>query len=181
MWIWFLEAKNEVLCGSQRWVRKFISSKRARISALINNCECRGSAMQQTSCRPDRDGHNFKPPSPAVLSVSRDILNEKLAHRGIKQHDDPGPEQPKTDIRAIPSSGKLLTSSDIITASNECSYTSWSSWSPCDAKCDEEGERRRQRDCPCDSCPGGFTSEIELCQGAPCSFNPNNSKKNPFD
>ena len=35
--------------------------------------------MEQTSCTPERDAHNRKPASPAVLDVSRDILQSRLA------------------------------------------------------------------------------------------------------
>lgn len=152
--------------------------------------------MQQTSCRPHRDAHNFKPPSPAVLSVSRDILNDKLANLGrdTPQHDAPSndiPERPRTKISAISASSltspgpSILTGTDIITAPDSdrvgCEWGSWQPWTRCDAACGEEGERTRRRECPCESCSGGFTTEIEICQAPPCSFNPNNSKKNPFD
>uniref|UniRef100_A0A914PHH6 Uncharacterized protein n=1 Tax=Panagrolaimus davidi TaxID=227884 RepID=A0A914PHH6_9BILA len=154
--------------------------------------------MQQTSCRPERDGHNFKPPSPAVLSISRDILNDKLSSidKQSQQRDDVHsdiPESPKTKIRPIShgessfsnSTGiKFLTGSEIITASDDsaCSWSTWQAWSSCDAKeCGEECERKRKRECPCNSCNGGITTEIEICKSPPCSFNLNNHKKNPFD
>uniref|UniRef100_A0AC34F3Z7 Uncharacterized protein n=1 Tax=Panagrolaimus sp. ES5 TaxID=591445 RepID=A0AC34F3Z7_9BILA len=175
--------------------------------ALINNCECRGATMQQTSCRPDRDGHNFKPPSPAVLSVSRDILNEKLSSIDKQQHDEVHsdiPEPPKTKIRPLGGRGtssstlpdsssgiRFLSGSEIITASDDsedpkdsssnCSWSQWQSWGPCDGICGEEGERKRKRECPCNSCNSGITTEIEICKAPPCSFNLNNHKKNPFD
>uniref|UniRef100_A0A914Z9F4 Uncharacterized protein n=1 Tax=Panagrolaimus superbus TaxID=310955 RepID=A0A914Z9F4_9BILA len=176
------------------------------LKALINNCECRGATMQQTSCQPDRDAHNYKPSSSAVLSVSRDILNEKLSSIDKQQHDEVHsdiPESPKTKIRPLGGSGvpgstlsdsstgiKFLSGSDIITASEDledskdslnCTWSEWQSWGPCDGICGEEGERKRKRECPCKSCNGGITTEIQICKTPPCSFNLNNHKKNPFD
>ena len=147
--------------------------------------------MEQTSCRPERDGHNFKPPSKAVLEVSRDILQEKLARSGHKQHDDPSivHEQPRTKIRPAGNSTgtRLLSGSELITADDiptfhdedfpqtNCVFTEWETWSRCDASCGEEGERRRERTCPCESCPG-VSIEIESCTGD-CDL----TRKNPFD
>lgn len=147
--------------------------------------------MEQTSCRPERDGHNFKTPSKAVLEVSRDILQEKLARNGHKQHDDPSilQDQPRTKIRPAGNSTgtRLLSGSELITADDipnfqdqdfpqtNCVFTEWESWSTCDASCAEEGERKRERTCPCESC-AGVSVEIESCTGD-CD----SARKNPFD
>uniref|UniRef100_A0A7E4VF62 Apple domain-containing protein n=1 Tax=Panagrellus redivivus TaxID=6233 RepID=A0A7E4VF62_PANRE len=164
------------------------------LKALINNCECHGATMEQTSCTPDVDAHNFKPPSKAVLAVSRDILHERLAH---KERNNPEEfatvtlsQNPKTLIRPANANLKQLRGSDLVTAHSnedaddsddaECTWSPWKPWGKCNAACGETGERIRRRKCPCGDCVG-IAVESEECTGKPCNFNPNNDRRNPFD
>uniref|UniRef100_A0A914DRC6 Uncharacterized protein n=1 Tax=Acrobeloides nanus TaxID=290746 RepID=A0A914DRC6_9BILA len=111
--------------------------------------------MEQTSCTPERDAHNRRPASPAVLDVSRDIL--------------------QSSMNGTPA---LSIEKELKKAAKNCEWLMWSEWSECSAECEKEGERFRTRSCSCSMCQGGITKEIESCNGKSCT---EHHKRYPFD
>uniref|UniRef100_A0A914CYI3 Uncharacterized protein n=1 Tax=Acrobeloides nanus TaxID=290746 RepID=A0A914CYI3_9BILA len=144
------------------------------LKALINNCECKGAAMEQTSCTPERDAHNRRPASPAVLDVSRDILQSRLASIS---HGNSETLQ-RDDVSSMNGTPALSIKKELKKAAKNCEWLMWSEWSECSAECEKEGERFRTRSCSCSMCQGGITKEIESCNGKACT---EHHKRYPFD
>ncbi|CAD5229665.1 unnamed protein product [Bursaphelenchus okinawaensis] len=146
---------------------KDLLRKRTRLcvglKALLTNCECMGASVQQTACSsPNLD----KAPSAAVLAVSRDILQDRLDDKKIRNTKRHNSYDEDKDNK--------LDSLD------SCEWLSWTEWTQCNAPCDGEGERMRHRTCPCRTCKSGLKEQIESCRGDPC-LAATNHKKYPFD